>query len=385
MDMSNEDIARFDALWRICHVTRHGVVDDVEIDLRHELLNPSEWQMFTIGIDEPPYSRLPPFIWFPWYGVFDKQSLRLEAEEDFRRTEEYYSKRALENPDAPNLRGRTQKAHVAHYVRTGTPECFVSAGDKIVVHSVNRTSDGDDFNHPHDSEVRFAELRIVRVNGRSEKIKTPIMFNGLTSIMTRRSHHHYFDKIYYRICQHFGVRSLEELDWDVAEAHGGFAVGAACHARTIEMSSGELRRLADSLNFGDRACHDAFAAWRCVDEAAFMGYLWAKAEAEAKMKPLAQSALRLKASGSLGGSKSGKKRQEKREAWQAIARKMAIKIRGEKPFASQDDIATEITFRWKPEKPRAPGHSTLKALVSAMVKTGELLKRQRVSQRRAFK
>jgi hypothetical protein len=379
MDMSNENIARFDALLRICHVTRHGVVDGVEIDLRHELLRPSEWRMFTIGIDEPPYSRLPfePFIWFPWYGVFDEQSLRLEAQEDFRRTEELYSKRALENPDTPNLRGRTQKAHVAHYVRTSTPECFVSAGDKIVVHSVNQTIVGDDFNHPHDSEIRYAELRIIRGNGKLEKIKTPIMFNGLTSIMTRRSHHDYYDKIYYRICRHFGVRSLEELDWDVAEAHEGFAVGAACHARTIEMRSGELRRLADSLNFGDRACHDAFAAWRCVNEAVFMGYLWAKAEAEAEMKPLAKAALRSKAGASLGGSKSGQTRQRNRaETWEPVAKKMAMEIRGEDPFASQDDVATAIAFRWQHEEPRAPGHVTLKGLISKMEKAGELPKRR---------
>ena len=96
------------------------------------------------------------------------------------------------------------------------------------------------------------------------------------------------------------------------------------------------------------------------------------------MKPLATSALRVKAGATSGGTKSGKTRQRKRaETWEPIAREMAKGIRAENPTFSQDDVATEIDAGWKATTWDPPGHSTLKGLISRMEQAGELPKRLR--------
>jgi len=125
---------------------------------------------------------------------------------------------------------------------------------------------------------------------------------------------------------------------------------------------------------GDSEFYNAFDF---VDRALFLGYLWAKAENEINLKPLALSAVRMKAGSALGGSKGVEtRRKEAEEGWIAIAKKMAIQIRAEKPYWSQDKVAQEISFTWKSEiQPR--GHARLKQLVGEMEKSGELPRRRR--------
>jgi hypothetical protein len=70
------------------------------------------------------------------------------------------------------------------------------------------------------------------------------------------------------------------------------------------------------------------------------------------------------------------RRQKRAASWEPIAKEEAKKFRAKNPSASQDDVATEIASGWKDD--RAPGHVTLKGLISRMEKAGELPKRQRV-------
>jgi hypothetical protein len=41
-EIDDEDSRRQQALSQIWRITRHGIIDGVEFDLRHELLEPSE-------------------------------------------------------------------------------------------------------------------------------------------------------------------------------------------------------------------------------------------------------------------------------------------------------------------------------------------------------
>jgi hypothetical protein len=114
--MNDEEKARYQTLYRICHVERHGTIEGVEIDFRHELLDPSEWQMRLIAtrLDEsrPEYE---PFIWFPWFGDFDKKALRAEIIAD----------------ELKHGRKEPSKKFVDALIRDLTPECFVNSVSSV--------------------------------------------------------------------------------------------------------------------------------------------------------------------------------------------------------------------------------------------------------------
>src|SRR5271166_547989 len=157
MASDEEKYNRRMALEQICAVDQYGVLEGVEFDLRHELLDPSEWRTEArFGREWAEYRvrRSPdlPFIWFPWYGKFNQDELLQEAEKSF-----------------PQFHGLS-KAEIAKYktrfLRDFTPECLVNLGDKIVVYDVTRDSNDDEFSHPHDSEIRYAWCKIKRASGK---------------------------------------------------------------------------------------------------------------------------------------------------------------------------------------------------------------------------
>jgi hypothetical protein len=187
LQMATEDdvFKRRQALSEICGITRQGIVGGVEFDFRHELLEPPEWQMETIGTDSPPYweSTFDPFIWFPWYGEFSKAQLQHKANLEDDESE----KNMLLDPD-----------------------CIVNVGDKITIKNVDRQFiEEKNFGRAHDYEVRYALLNVIRSNGKIEEIRTPVRFISMASIFTGGSIPQFFDKILRRVRQHFHVRSLE--------------------------------------------------------------------------------------------------------------------------------------------------------------------------------
>jgi hypothetical protein len=261
--MDEADLARYRVLSRITHIDRHGTVDGVEIDLRHELLDPREWETCLIGdILSKHRRRGEPFIWFPWFGTFDKESIRAEIVAD----------------EIKCGREKSSKTSVDASIRDLTPECFVYAGDRIDIDEVERIGIGDIFDRPHDAEVRCARLRIVRAKGKSEKIKTPLMFTGATSLTARTSGHDFFYKIVHRICKRFSLQSLSEINLDSKDKT--YAYGALFLAHFIEWRTEEIRKLADDFLSHSRKHRDAFTTWSLVNESVLLGYFWAKAEAE---------------------------------------------------------------------------------------------------------
>ena len=263
-------------------------------------------------------------------------------------------------------------------MKRGIPECVIHVGDKIIIREVRQHFIGDSLDHAHDAQIRYALLNVIRSSGKTEAIKGPIRFTGVTKIFGRGSRDPYFEKICRRICQHFHVRSLAEIDLrEVRKKEGDdFASDAASQARKIAGRIGELRKLADGGEFGDPLVRTARLVSRTADQAVYLGYLWAKAEAEIGLKPLARSALAVKAGAKSGGAKSGEERRRKRaETWEPNAKKLAMAIRAKNPTFSQDGVATTIAALWKDET--CPGHPTLKDLISRMEKAGELPKRQR--------
>jgi hypothetical protein len=356
---TEDDTRRYMELRRIFGPDRHGSVDGVEFDLRHPSIDPKEWFTNIIGCKTASYGMgLAPFLWFPWMGTFDAEALRVEHLADEKRFGRAHDKKRF-------------KA----LVRQFTPEHFVDIGDKLFVDRVEREAIGGAFEHPHDNEIRHAYLHIVRANGKIQKVKTPLTFVGNTSLFAPRSSRQYFEIISRRILDHFGLNQLsdvmsfpeDELD------QGGYALGALERAFFLAERTQEARRLALGADWRAREERDAIENVRLLNDAVLLGYIWAKAEDEMGMRPLAEATLRAKRGGERGGRRSGAARRTKRaKTWEPAARTLALQIRAGHPTYSQDRVANEIITRWKEADFDPPGHKTLKELISAMEKSGDL-------------
>jgi len=241
---------------------------------------------------------------------------------------------------------------------------------------------GEFFEHPHDAEIRFAHLEIIRPNGAPFRVRTPIRFIGRTA-MTRASSIEYFDieyfdKIVQRICGRFDKPSLDAIERP-KDCSGYFERSLVC-AQFIALIIEPVRELAEKASLEhpiNSQGREALSTMSLLSEGVLLGYLWAKAEAELRLKPLAKATLRSKFGGSLGGRKSGESRRSKRaKTWEAHARELAHSIRKDNPSFSQDEVASNIIVSWKEGGFSSPGHKTLKDLISKMEKDGELPRRK---------
>jgi hypothetical protein len=384
---SEEHIQRYVALEKVFDQDRHGVVDGVEFDLRHPLLDPEEWGAYTLQfrLKLPLLRRMrgQPFLWFPWFGNFDKESVRAELE----------SVRAKLLTDK---KGKfSQRKVSASLLREYTPEYFLNAGDKLIVERVEREAIDGPFSHKHDQEVRLAFLCIIRANGKRERVKTPLMFAGVTSLFTgatspflRIHKKEWFDRISRRIFEHFNVRSYEGMTYFAYKNKGNksYAYLALHNAllvkngwEQIQLDNGWKEIQPDNEEIGfDRSEEKRrkTRTWRLVNSAIALGYLWAKAEDKIGMQPLAEASLRSREGGSKGGRESGAARREKRaRTWEGHARELVQSIRAEDPSSSQDRVVEEICGRWKEAGFEPPGHRTLKTLISQMEVRGEVARR----------
>jgi hypothetical protein len=147
--------ARNLALGEIMHNTRFGECEDIRFDLRHSEINPSEWIMDHLGGDDgrrPPYQPANlPFIWFPWYGKFDPDSMRAQVTQEFSDYENGWSPTPREvfgniTDDAyENIIQAERKAKeeeppleqlINEEIARRTPEATAKPGDLISIHRV---------------------------------------------------------------------------------------------------------------------------------------------------------------------------------------------------------------------------------------------------------
>ena len=83
-----------------------------------------------------------------------------------------------------------------------------------------------------------------------------------------------------------------------------------------------------------------------LDDACMLGYAWANAEADHKMRPSALSALKAKDGAARGGHASGASRSAKAaETWQVTVRAEALRVRSEQTDISQEKLAAEILYK----------------------------------------
>jgi hypothetical protein len=112
-----------------------------------------------------------------------------------------------------------------------------------------------------------------------------------------------------------------------------------------------------------------------VSDAAVLGYLWGKAEAELNIKPRLESQLR---KSSLGGKNSAKKRWEGSQRSKVAVQELAKTIWEKNPTKSQHDIAIAIHARWSDiagSDHEAPEVLTIKKYLKGMISPAKVPKR----------
>lgn len=211
---------------------RRDVVRGIEIDLRHELLDPTEWEPAAFGVATPVFlrKRKKPFIWFPWFGDFDMSALRRDVTNML----------ASKSKGQSSLEEKTEVfgSEIDQYVRANTPECIASAGDKIRIDSVRKVSIGDKFEHPHNAEIRYARLSIERPNGGVQILSTQVKFTGKHNIVNN-SADDVIDRISEEICKHFAMKTLEDIM--TVPNDRSFAYLAMLKARSLQRELAPIR------------------------------------------------------------------------------------------------------------------------------------------------
>jgi hypothetical protein len=326
---------------------RCGTVGGIIFDLRHELLPKNEWTMPNFAVspfvvrDDPDQPKL----WFPWFGPAEIGS----AWPTSRKS------RIVSTTESPELN---------HNEELNTPSLRIDNilrdGDKIAIEKVVPRMTNHVFEHQHDSEMRCAYLLIQRHDGTTIRPTIPLTFRGQNALLNANYPMNVLSRIDLRINEYFKKENSRiETKLGVKNTYATRAL--------LELN--EIRAMLENSVF--------YNAFDFVDQALFLGYLWAKAETEANLKPLAIAGVEATKGRKKGGIASVKTRRKKaEEGWIAIAKKMAMAIRVENPHFSQVKVAGEISFGWKDEI-HHPGHSRLKQLVSQMERSGELPKRQR--------
>ena len=330
-------------------------------------MNPEEWVIENLITDRHDWrTSNKPFFWYPWNGEFDAAALR---------------KSLLEGGRKFNI--RKSKTKFEKDVRLFTPDAIIHAGDKIVIREIKEIVTEISLKHKHDEIERHAYLDILRKSGQITKVRRPLVFYGIMSLKRNRaaSHVSLFDKIGMRILDHFDIRNFfDDKTMPIIQRNKEYLPSDERAYRAYwDLLVNHKEALAARNPFTNEAQDESLlSTFKAIEYAITAGYYWACAEAEGNIKPLAFSALKVKAGGTTGGSNSGKVRRQNRiDTWEPIARQMAKDIRAAKPTASQDEVAADIAYGWKREDYSAPGHTTLKQLVSLMERAGELPPRQR--------
>jgi hypothetical protein len=358
------------ALLKICNVTRYGTVEGVAFDLRHERLDPKEWLMKPIGIvpkSRPFRFERQPFLWFAWYGPFRDTDVERAIEHEIQFLKEKHPNDPP--PSAESLR------------HTYTPDLIIDAGDKIEIDRVDTEGETTGLHHEHDVQRRLAYVKIVKPSGATHLLVEPIVFTGASATWTG-GYTKMLPKISRRLCTHFEIGSLfdprvneivnrgAQADAEAAQGHridgvlrhdAADAEAALLHAAVLARTDLDAlltqyaRRSADEK---DRMLVKARIIYM-IDEACLVGYRWGRAEADLRMKPLAEGGHRSRAGAPIGGRISGESRRQRAEqTWKPLAFRLAKEIRERNPTLSNESLIGAMKNHREGGK-KLPGEDTL--------------------------
>lgn len=312
------------------HITwesRHGVVDGVEIDLRHELLAPGDWDLVRyFGGTDHVYDG--PFLIFPW-----------------------------------------SQADWGHLPKRAKRPLTVQAGDRLRIAKVTRYQFlKAALSHPADREYRSAQLVLERAGQRRRIVPGPLVFwPPLSLAKPRLNGTPTFDRIAARVCDALDIPDLESFSLitetlTLTEAAFEAATTARRHWQSLQE---EIVKL-------DEPDRDSANLWlrNLVDYAVALGYHAAQAEAERYVAPRAVRDLgRAEASGA-GGRKSGATRRQRALQWKRRATALIFEILEAPGPHKKEAIVLEVQARWAKADGKPPGDRSLWGLLKDLTDDG---------------
>jgi hypothetical protein len=341
---------------------RFGIIDGVEIDLRHPDLESSTW--FPPVFDNVPVRPADaPFIWFPWFGKFDPDALEEEARSVVMRG----PKRSLAQSHSRNQKGGSRnepksiqplptiEERIKAFIEDRTPECTVLEGDKITVARVDTKIVGAALDHPHDREVRLAYLRIHRAEGGDPvKLPTPLIYTGMTTVLDSDISNTNFGLMLERIMKKFKIASIHDtpLVQKPSDPEEQLAYRALRRAFSIASENNDESFGTESSNgtvnirSTSEDIHDGSNVWYTINDALMMGYLCAKWEMDPAVRAHAEDELKKKVTKDKNSKKRGDARGEAgtrvSAERQAIVDKIAEAMLAQNAACKQADIVRII-------------------------------------------
>jgi hypothetical protein len=238
--MRHKDVYGGLMVLRACREALECTVDGVTFALSHADLPPDQWEPSGILGDYDPRQSVPALV-FPW-----------------------------------------TPGHAREFLLSAANAIEVRPGDKLVIGDVKKLAvraEHGELDHPEHREQRWAEVRILRANGKAATATTRWCFTGAADVMTPINQGDYSqvkEALSERLARATGIDDLDDLDTaDKAEK----AVWMAKVATAPPLYQKAMQAL-----------------WECRDEwdngpAMAFGYLLARAEAQELMLPLAKRRL----------------------------------------------------------------------------------------------
>jgi hypothetical protein len=356
-----------------------GEIDGVKFALHHGTLDQDEFLTHSMVAN---FAYLPSEIdgdevfnahqlWFPWFGTFDDKDLlrRVSGLSDtqLRQTMKLICPQ-------PTLKYDRIKI-IDQLLQLSTQKYFVESGDRLIVARTEQVFTGQKYLHQHDAEVKHVYLSILKPDESHFDLVEPYVLIGKFRVLPLgEGIPDSFVSILYRLLDELKLDDPDQLKRAKSKHPNLSRMASIAYALFKDTELAWNVDVDESKDAKDEL-EEAEALLQVINDAACVGFMWAKFEADQTMRPLAEKEEWRRGRTLDGAIESVKRRKEKaRIKWRDAAEAMAKKERKSSPSISQDDLAEYISDHWSLNDD-LPGHARLKQFISELENSGRLSKR----------
>jgi hypothetical protein len=229
-------------------------------------------------------------------------------------------------------------------------------GDQIIIDEVvSRTTDHI-LEHQHDCEIRCAYLVIRHHDGTQTRPSVPLTFRGRNELLNANHPLNVLSQIEHRIKEYFGREEYKI---------GNRPIAQNMYAKRAFLKLTEVMEMLE--------VSELFNTSAIVDQAIFLGYLWAKSETEGEIKPKALA--RIKASKTSSDSAkilAAQNSDKANKGWRIEAAEFVKTIYQEDRSRSNNTIIQLLSTRQAHNEKLPYGEKTLKVFIKSMRESGQI-------------